>query len=637
MGMWADLKKDYGFLFCSLCVLNYGGCKGMLNKIAFSGMLPYFQNHLRVGSKQYSDFYTVARSPWGAKGLWAMLSDSWPLLYYSKRYYIMIGACAGTFALVMLASVPLSAGVAAMMLFIVFMFIAMTDILIQGRYGQIMSQFGGSVSILTLVWGTVHGGSLIGSLFIGPMADAFTNSGQIPLLFWTGVPFAVVMIIPMVFNWLGEEPHDTCGVECKMFNDPKSRGPLLLAMTQSFLAVSISFFLLLVKIPYAQLGYCYAVSLTLVVWSYFVLPKTIANCNLYMYLVEIVSVSVQALQYYYRGSPLCIPDGPYFDNIYWLTFVPIMESLVSLAGVGVFEMCVKGWPARRAFWVTTAVKCFASLVDNFIILRWNTSIGIPDTLTYFIGGATIVSLVETLDFLPSNVIIGKLCPKSIEATVYAILAGFSNMGSNVAVVEGKVFQGLLHVAMKEPKVEPADCMNEFQQGFAGNFFGRPQHLKGMNSSQIEEYLLQNRTENGVEMGPRCTVVGEFEDCDISNLSLLVFCSQFIGPLLSVPFTWCLIPDVMLDGDFLTEEDNDNDVELAGGQAGSARELGDNLVEGDDRPPSSANLQKSTTSVLSNLARIAAETPEQDTGFGERYARRLSSASLSGGPRGAMMY
>ena len=40
------------------------------------------------------------------------------------------------------------------------------------------------------------------------------------------------------------------------------------------------------------------------------------------------------------------------------------------------------WRFRPCFWVTTALKCVASLVDIFIILRWNVKIGIPDKVCF---------------------------------------------------------------------------------------------------------------------------------------------------------------------------------------------------------------------------------------------------------------
>eukprot|EP00923_Selenidium_pygospionis_P015878 GHVN01027728.1.p2 GENE.GHVN01027728.1~~GHVN01027728.1.p2 ORF type:complete len:146 (-),score=21.74 GHVN01027728.1:71-508(-) len=43
-----------------------------------------------------------------------------------------------------------------------------------------------------------------------------------------------------------------------------------------------------------------------------------------------------------------------------------------------------------------------------------------------------------LNFLPAMLLISRMCPKKMEATVYAILAGMSNFGSSVSTAFGSV-------------------------------------------------------------------------------------------------------------------------------------------------------------------------------------------------------
>merc|ERR1719221_1937681 len=59
--------------------------------------------------------------------------------------------------------------------------------------------------------------------------------------------------------------------------------------------------------------------------------------------------------------------------------------------------------------------------------------------------------------MPSIVLIGKLCPKDIESTVFAILAGFSNFGSNLANVLGKVLLDSLGVELQDAAVHDTEC------------------------------------------------------------------------------------------------------------------------------------------------------------------------------------
>ena len=43
-----------------------------------------------------------------------------------------------------------------------------------------------------------------------------------------------------------------------------------------------------------------------------------------------------------------------------------------------------------------------------------------------LGDAIVFQLVSSLEFMPAIVLTSKLCPKDVEATVYALLAGFQN-------------------------------------------------------------------------------------------------------------------------------------------------------------------------------------------------------------------
>lgn len=127
---------------------------------------------------------------------------------------------------------------------------------------------------------------------------------------------------------------------------------------------------------------------------------------------------------------------------------------------------------------------FASLFDIFIISRTNISLGIPDKLAYLFGDAFIYSVASMLFFMPSVILTSKICPRGFESTTYAILAGFQNFGQNVARSIGVFLMIMFDIRTEVP-------------------------------------------------------------CNFSNLNILVFLSHFILPLLSIPFTFLLLPNARL--------------------------------------------------------------------------------------------
>merc|ERR1719512_476009 len=158
-----------------------------------------------------------------------------------------------------------------------------------------------------------------------------------------------------------------------------------------------------------------------------------------------------------------------------------------------------------------------------IIERWNQSlfgdVANPnlwvDRGFFILGAQAIDKLLDMLDSIPTSVLIGKLCPKGSEAQVFAILAALVNFGGNVAYITGSITAQLFGVNFKNNDGDWT-CSNP--------------------------------------MGP----------LGISNLGWLRITATFILPGLTIPFTFCLLPDIGLNDDFLGEENEDGDTELQAG-------------------------------------------------------------------------
>lgn len=109
-----------------------------------------------------------------------------------------------------------------------------------------------------------------------------------------------------------------------------------------------------------------------------------------------------------------------------------------------------------------------------------------------------------LDFMPGVVMTSKLCPKGSESIMYAILAGFQNFGSALSSNLGAFTAQAL---------------------------------------QIFTYIEQD-----VEAGSVC-----------QNLDLIpwvILGGGIIFPLISIPFTWWLIPDAYVAGSIIDKDGNE---------------------------------------------------------------------------------
>lgn len=198
-----------------------------------------------------------------------------------------------------------------------------------------------------------------------------------------------------------------------------------------------------------------------------------------------------ALDVFYTGSAECVPGGPAFDPRFFLAWTAMIGSVAGLAGIALFQTFLSRTWIRRAFWTTTVLQVAAAGVDIAMVLRWNRRLGISDRLFYILGNSMLQEVVFLLDWMPSVVLISKLCPPGVEATVYALLSGFANYGHAVASSLGAL---AINVA-------------------------------------------------GIATPPRGR-------CDFTNLPLLLTVGHVVLPLLTIPLTWVLIPHARMTDDLL---------------------------------------------------------------------------------------
>jgi len=331
--------------------------------------------------------------------------------------------------------------------------------------------------LVSAVWGLNMGGSFMASAVVGVLADHFNAR----VIFWVCLPLAAQIIIPVAAGWLPEAPvppgirHDKLAAHPALFR-------LCLVMAVGALGLA---FVSLLATPAVQAMYSISASAVLCVAAHFALPTLLARANLYMFLTSAFYVAIPgALDFFYTADEACVPGGPHFDMSFYLSWTALVGSVAGAVGVAAFQAFLSRAHFRTAFWTTCMVKVAASLFDLVLIKRWNLRFGIGDKLMFLAGDAIIQQVIGMLDFMPAVVLTSKVCPPGVEATVYALLAGFSNFGSNVS--------------------------------------------RALGVALIKAF------------GVRTTV-----PCDFTRLPELLVLTHVFMPLLTVPLVWVLIPDARM--------------------------------------------------------------------------------------------
>lgn len=444
-GFWltcASLRLAFGDHFLKLLVVTYAGVKGCGQQLVVAAILPMCQAY-GISGVDFQLTSMIARTPWAAKGLIGVLSDCFPIGRYHKRGYLLAAALLGISGLAALIAYPSAPAVGrpvasglSFTLAILFMLpnlqAATFDLLMEGKYAEIMRREGSNSEVLTLVWVCVSLGSLVGAGFIAISVDLY---GARPLLALSAVP----CVYAAWLTYWGSLPEVPIGRRARW---QYARSKLASEPWLFFLATCMALGAIFVALaagllPHSMHTACalgVAASLTLL--SFRAMPRQLAKANLYMFLVSASNLDLSGpLTYYYTAGPECVADGPGFSMGYYLTVSVAVGAIGGSIGSFAFSL-MQSWSFRAAFRVTTFVSMFASLFDIVILKRWNLVVGVSDQMAYIFGDAACQQLAAMLAMMPAGLLTSRLCPRGAEATVFAILAGFQNFGQNVSSILG---------------------------------------------------------------------------------------------------------------------------------------------------------------------------------------------------------
>jgi len=481
---------------------------------------------------------------------------------------------------------------------------ATVDSLTQARYTELMKMMG-TPTIVSFVWFLINSCTLMSA-----WGNLLLQEGSWGILLYLALPMAIPFLIPAALNWLAEEPAKTfCSPDCAKVT--KHRGYFAMAMVLAVGAIGGT--VLTVLFPKYNLtrgAYYASLAAIFFLMGYQVMPRKIADPALYMFLCSALRLFFPgSLQTFYIGRNtqqgidaciaasasagaqytaaqcqelgmshtwedgtlpeyVCVPGGPGFPLWYYQFFGSLIGAAAGTVAVFIFEKVIVFWNVRAAFWVTTVFQMFSTMLEIAVLERWNHKMfgtdpkndddRMVDYSFFLLGTQAIEKIIDMLDFMPCNVLIGKLCPRGMEATIFAILAGSQNYGTQIAYVNGGIAMQLLEVKMGAAALSSGGCQNPEA------FFG------------------------------------------LRSLTFARICGGILLPAITIPLTFLLLPNRGLNDDFLDEDDGTELVE-AGGAAPGQAEFGTEA-----RQPSFAEMPRgisgiSATSFIS-VASLSKPTP-----------------------------
>jgi len=491
-----QLRETYGDGLLIFITSIMFGLKGAMLGVVGSSVLPYAQTYLKLSAKQLQRYGIVAAFPWTVKPVIGMTSDLLPIGGYHKRYYIALTSMIGCGAILMLAMTDFKPGMGAMYvlgLLAVNAQVATADLLTEGKYTEQMRQNPTKSSdMVSYVWMCITLGGVFATI-VSFFSIKFKNYRS---LLWIAVPLSAQAVYTSLAGWLPEEkvggPDAEKGARRATGKELWRKNWLVFAMS-IFMALMC---LLLAVVQFLQpsskyidLAVTLGVTFVLSVSIYVCLPRPIANVTFFLFLTSVLSVSFgSAMSYWFTVDEKCNPGGPHFDYLFFSVYTSIIARVCGAIGIYLFQVFFSNANVRFAFWMSAILSSVASIGDYIIVMRWNRQWGIADKTFYLVGDTILEPIVGMMAAMPSVVLISKMCPENMEATMFAILASFSNLGGSLS-----------------------SALGVFAMDLAG----------------IKTDL--NSSEEGA--------------CDFSGLPNLVFYCGILCPLLSIPLTFIFVPDM----------------------------------------------------------------------------------------------
>ena len=124
--------------------------------------------------------------------------------------------------------------------------------------------------------------------------------------------------------------------------------------------------------------------------------------------------------------------------------IQLLASVASLIGVGVYNGLLKEVELRKIFLWTAILGTGLGMTQLMLITGVNRTLGISDQV-FALGDSALLTVLGQVSFMPVLVLAAKLCPKGVEATLFATLMSLLNGGSFLGSALGSGLTGLFGV------------------------------------------------------------------------------------------------------------------------------------------------------------------------------------------------
>ena len=430
-------------LFCSQHVL-----KGFVMAYANTSADFLFRTYELQGP-QLQVYKAIMGLPWALKPIIGVVSDTLPIMGYKKAPYIMMVSVLAIAGFGYVALSPEKAPLEAIICGLICGTLqsSVVDLLTEAKYSEKMrlhTEHG--PDLVTYVWSGVTLGGLMATSTVGLLLQ---YGGGPKTVYLICAIAAGIIFIPTSLGYLEEDKmsvREATAHTAKMIRRQPEIIFLAVLMALSVMSLGVAG----VMFESITINFVLAISLGFIVISSFsvLLRPLISTMTIFAFLQTSCSLSIEgATFYFFTNNPSQFPAGPHFSPFFYTTVMGLVGGLCGLVGLWSYNAFMKNWTYQSIYFLANIAVTVFNLLGLVLYTRTNVSLGIPDKV-FVLCGSVMQSLVLTWMWIPGVVMLAHLCPKGLEASMYALLAGCHNIGSSVAQYSGAFMLNELGITPK---------------------------------------------------------------------------------------------------------------------------------------------------------------------------------------------
>lgn len=450
------LHQHFGFELLSLLFVVQHLLKGFVHALLGQAE-PYLFRLYQVPAPQMQIYGGIASLPWALKPMLGLLSDVAPICGYHKAPYMLLTTLLGAMALLQIGVDPSSSMTVrglVICLFVVSLQISTCDLLSEAKYAEkVKENPKHGPALLTYVWFGMQVGGLVAVIASGFLIQDY--GPRSPYLICV-IPAAAV-ILPVSLGYMQEQRKSVAEVA-------ESRRKVFGQWEACLLCFVISVGILCLLVcgigtrgePFINSTAAIGVGVVVLASFSLFLSPMIAKFNAFAFIQTSLSLNLGgAAFYFFTDTPEQYPEGPHFSEFFFNSVMGTAGAICSLLGIYLYQRYLSHWSYRSLLIFTNAIYALLSCFDILLFTRMNVKLGIPDE-AFVLSCTALGSVINQWKWMPGVVILSHMCPKGMEAIMYALLAGCHNLGNMVAASCGAYLLELLDC-------RPSGAPNESKQ------------------------------------------------------------------------------------------------------------------------------------------------------------------------------